>query len=132
MKFNRAAVIIIKRDKILLMHRFKQGQEYWVIPGGTIEPGETPEQTAIREIKEETNLDIEIDEIFCTLHDQFHCGVYYIGKNPDGMVKLGGPEAVRQSDENFYSPKWVVLKDVKELTLYPKEIKKKIIDVFCK
>ena len=54
----RAGVIIYNPflDKILLIHRWKNGQEYLVIPGGTIELGEGPLEAALREIKEEVNL----------------------------------------------------------------------------
>lgn len=40
----RAGIIIYNPllDKILLIHRWKDGQEYFVIPGGTIEPEERP------------------------------------------------------------------------------------------
>lgn len=54
----RAAGIIIKNNQILLMHRRKNDQEYWVIPGGHVEGGETPEQTVQREIKEELSLEV--------------------------------------------------------------------------
>lgn len=60
---KRSAVIILKNDQILLMHRNKLNQEYYVIPGGTIEIGEDSAETAIREIKEETNLDIILDKL---------------------------------------------------------------------
>ena len=56
-------VIILNQGKILLIHRLKSGQEYYVLPGGSIEKGETPQQAAIREIKEETNLDIYLERL---------------------------------------------------------------------
>ncbi len=42
--------------KVLLVHHRKLGS--WLQPGGHIEPAENPRQAAIREVKEETNLDI--------------------------------------------------------------------------
>jgi len=54
----RVSAIILKDDKILLIHRKKNGEEYWVFPGGGVEDTETPEQGIIREVKEETGLDV--------------------------------------------------------------------------
>jgi len=55
------AVIPFPPDKILLVKRrtlpFKG---YWALPGGRVDPGETVEQTIVREVKEETGLDVAI------------------------------------------------------------------------
>lgn len=40
------------------MKRFKIDREYYTLPGGTVEKTETPDQAAIREIKEESTIDI--------------------------------------------------------------------------
>ncbi|MBL7206196.1 MAG: NUDIX domain-containing protein [Candidatus Aenigmarchaeota archaeon] len=56
-----SAVLVEKDGKFLLGERNKKNAKgFWVIPGGKVEWGETIEQAAIREIKEETGLDIEI------------------------------------------------------------------------
>lgn len=56
-------IIIEKNGKILIGQRVGQHAPYYSIPGGSLEPGETFEQGAIREIKEETNLDIVDPEV---------------------------------------------------------------------
>jgi len=55
------AIIPYSENKILLIKRnTKPFVGYWALPGGRMDPGETIEQTIVREVKEETGLDIVI------------------------------------------------------------------------
>ena len=57
-----ARIMVIDPDNRLLLFRFAftrgalAGRSNWALPGGGIEPGETPEQAAIRELREETGM----------------------------------------------------------------------------
>lgn len=55
--------IVVFNNKILLMKRVRpstDGLGYWELPGGGLEYGETPDQALIRELREETALEIKI------------------------------------------------------------------------
>ena len=58
------AAIIIENGKVFATQRgygeFKDG---WEFPGGKIEPGETPEEAIVREIKEELDTEVEVIEL---------------------------------------------------------------------
>ena len=56
---NAASVALIDRDKVLLIQRARKPYfGMWSLPGGRLEPGETPEQAAEREILEEVGLSV--------------------------------------------------------------------------
>ena len=57
-KISLAGCAFIKDNNILLLKRIKTG--WYELPGGKIEEGETPEVTAVREIKEELVADIKL------------------------------------------------------------------------
>lgn len=59
MPMARAArAIIIENGKILVMHRNKEGSQYYTLVGGRALDNETIEQALVREVKEETGLDV--------------------------------------------------------------------------
>lgn len=62
------AAIIEKDGMVLIAQRAVDDKLAlkWEFPGGKVEPGESPEQCLVREIKEELNLDITINEYFAT------------------------------------------------------------------
>ena len=65
---------LIKDDrKILIAQRGsdKRFGRRWEFPGGKLVPGETPEDCLRREIKEELNLEIQVEEHFCTVHHSY-------------------------------------------------------------
>ena len=52
-------IILNENKEVLLVHHNKG---HWDFPKGHVEEGETEVQTAIREVKEETNIDVEVNE----------------------------------------------------------------------
>ena len=63
--------IIEKEGKFLVIMRLHEPfKGFWALPGGHIDPGETPEQAVIKEVKEETNLDFK-PEFFMEVEESF-------------------------------------------------------------
>jgi len=63
-------LMIVRDGRILLTKRSVQetrapedDDKYWHLPGGTLDYGEHPEQTAIREAKEEVGLDVKVHKL---------------------------------------------------------------------
>jgi 8-oxo-dGTP pyrophosphatase MutT (NUDIX family) len=119
----RSAAIIEIDGKIALMKRIRNNQEYYVFPGGGMEPGETPEEAAIREIKEELGIDIEIEKLITTV--SFNSLQYYFkGKYIKGEFGTGVGEEFHQADQDrgIYIPELIEKDHLQYLDIRPKEI----------
>lgn len=62
-RFVIAALVFIRRDDTILLVKQSYGNQHWSLPGGVVEYGESVDQAAIREVKEETGLDIRIKRL---------------------------------------------------------------------
>jgi len=132
MKRIRAVAIIINNGKVLLIHRINYEKEYYVFPGGGVENGETIEQAVLREVQEETSLEVKIEELlYHHIYDDNTEHLFYLCRYASGEPKLGdGNEALdmRESSANFYNPIWYEIKGLPKLLLYPLEIRDWLIE----
>lgn len=133
MKGNRARAIIVNADKILLIQRELAGDIYYVLPGGSIEPGETPEATVMREVKEETSLQVALKdkiEILVdkdgTTHHLFVCE--YISGEPS--LAADSPELTKETGGHVYTPMWIEVQKIKDIPMWPAEVKPFLIKYF--
>jgi len=73
---------------------------YWALPGGRVEPGEKVERTIVREVKEETGLDVAITTKIGDYHEQgVQDGVAYDYHPACLLVKVVGGEIKKQESE---------------------------------
>jgi len=112
------AAIIRKGDAIFATQRgYGDFKDWWEFPGGKMEPGETPEEALVREIREELSADISIDKFLYTVdydypafHLTMHC---YMCSLLCEALHLNEHEAVRwlKADE-IHSVNWLPADDV--------------------
>jgi mutator protein MutT len=63
-----SAVVVNEAGELLLQRRSDNGQ--WALPGGTMDLGETLAQTVVREVKEETGIEVEVTGVVGIYTDQ--------------------------------------------------------------
>ncbi|HIK02919.1 TPA: NUDIX hydrolase [archaeon] len=116
-KFPKLAVdiLVAKDDKILLIKRkYEPFKGKYALPGGFVEYGETVEQAAVRECKEETGIDVELEGLL---------GVYSApDRDPRGHVisivffgipKKGKPTSSNETEDVGYRS----LKEIENMEL---------------
>lgn len=121
-----SSIIINERDEILLAKHKKKDREYWVLPGGHLEFGETFAECAVRELVEETSLQGEFKRVVFLSESIAPDGSRHI-LNVFALVKAFDGEIKIASDEDILCEvAYVPLDELKNLTVYP-DVKKEII-----
>jgi ADP-ribose pyrophosphatase YjhB (NUDIX family) len=95
------AIIPFQKNKILLIKRLTPPfAGYWALPGGRSEPKETADQTIIREVKEETGLDVIITNKIGEYHEKgIQAGLKYDYYPTCFLVQPIGGELKKQDSE---------------------------------
>ncbi len=133
-KTIRASVIIPRGNKILVAKsRYSSGRETYLLPGGKVEDFEAVENAAIREVKEETDLDIQILKLVKVTD--------YIDKTKDKdvleVIYLGKIKS-RNKETHLNDPSkrghvvgltWMGYEELREKEFYPKEVLDFIKDI---
>lgn len=116
--------IILNNKKVLLVH---QNKGNWGFPKGHIEDNETEQETAIREVKEETNIDVQIknnkrfSEQYITDKGTLKEVIYFIAKPLSGNIK--------PQEEEIKEIKWVNINEAFDIISYDntKEMFKEVL-----
>lgn len=126
MKYEKSCgAVVFDGNKVLIIQQVKG---HWGFPKGHVEDGETEVQTAVREIKEETNLDVEIDETKRFVeHYSPEEGiekdvVFFIAKKIGGEIKV--------QEEEVKDTKWLTPREAMDRLTYEssKNILRNIIE----
>ena len=105
MKIRRARVVTLApTGRVAMIERYVRGHRYLSVPGGRLEPGESPEQAALREIEEELGLKITLAGRLPDYDGQ----AYFLAVVPEeAKLRMSGPETKHANRNNRYTPRWV-------------------------
>lgn len=117
----RAATVVIKNNKVLLVKSKYSDGEYYLFPGGGVEAKETVEQAAIRETLEETGINVKIKKLI-------HINEY-IDKSDRSIAifflseEIGIDKSKITSDNGkILGIEWIDINKLEDITVHPRKL----------
>ena len=120
------AAIITKDNKIFATQRgygdFKDG---WEFPGGKVEPGETPEDAIVREIKEELKAEIKVTGFLTTVEHDYP--TFHLSMDCFWAELVDGTEMTLIEHE---AAKWLTIDEIDSVEWLPADVR--VVDAIKK
>ena len=118
--------IIIKDGKLAMIHSIKY--DYYKFPGGGIEKNEQKESALIREVLEETGLDVEIDRLIWHTEEVSDRGQrfvnFFMGRIKGGMLELGEDPEFDEEHQVLREVKFMSREEIEKVEyLYPEYLR---------
>lgn len=132
--FNfRVAAVLIKEGQVLL-HQYEDF-DFYAFPGGRAEMFESTEQTIVREMKEELDIQVSVEKLLWVLEDFFvHDGIkfheiafYYLVKTGDDLPSE--PFERIEIDGSRLTFKWFHLDQITQVDMVPEDLKARLRDL---
>lgn len=131
---TRATAVVIKGNQTLLIHR-RNENEYYVFPGGGVEEGETSECAVLRELKEETSIEVKLVKLLeHMLYDDGRENFSYLCEFISGNPRLAddSPERLEmKKGVQYYDPIWMDIDKLSNMeNVYPDTAKRALIQYY--
>ncbi|HAS6323100.1 NUDIX domain-containing protein [Vibrio vulnificus] len=133
MQKQRVSALLVNREnaEILLIKRVNDSRIYWVFPGGGVESRELLTQAIVREVFEETSLEVDVPEEIFAVVNRGRKEHFFLASVPFFEPKLSpqSTEFKAKNCSNRYELTWVKLNYISQLNLVPVEAKLIVISL---
>lgn len=121
---HSAGGVIVEEGRVLLIQmRNLKGEKVWTFPKGHIDPGETAEQAAVREVLEETGWQCGITSELCTARYSFTRNGEPVSKDVRWfLMRRTGGDGVPSTPDEVLDLRWEPLAEAAKTLVYPSDL----------
>jgi 8-oxo-dGTP pyrophosphatase MutT (NUDIX family) len=126
-------VILIRNDYVALVQHHESNKAFWLFPGGGVEIGETLIEAGVREVQEETGLDVQIESLLYVREAlPGEIEFYVLASGGDGELFLGhDPDKQEQVLRDVALFPLSELQNLDTFILYPRTIQRRLQQDFA-
>lgn len=117
MKRDRSQALVHRGDKLLLVEHILKGRDFFTLPGGGIEEGETPAEAALRELEEEAGVKGKIVRpLTIEYKPDMKSRIFsFLVEIPEDAVPVTGSDPeLPPEEQTIKSVKWLALNEIAE------------------
>lgn len=124
-------ILIDESGKMLLVRQRHEGKDVWMVPGGGIEDGENAVEAAVREVREETGLEIEVLSLLWHVEEVSSRGQRFVNffsaRIKGGKLALGHDPEFDDNSQVLKEVRFMTREEIKNIPiLYPEYLRDEV------
>ena len=128
-------IILDDENRVLMVKQCHENREFWLVPGGAIEAGETSITAAEREVREETGLEVMIGRLIWHVEEVsedrgMRFVNFFLGDIIGGELKLGEDPEFSEDGQVLREVAFLTKEEIQNLPkVYPESLRDELWDI---